>query len=60
MIRPKNHTENLLLSITENCQMLIKQTHTKPKETLEFKHTKPRKTFSFNPPISIQGSWMIG
>ena len=59
MIRPKNHTEDLLLSISENCETLIKQTHTKPQETLEFEHTKRTKIFSFNPLITIQGSWMI-
>ena len=26
MIRPKNQTEDLLLSITKNCEMLIEQT----------------------------------
>ena len=41
MIRPKNETEDLLLSITKNCETLIKQTHTKPEETLEFKMNKP-------------------
>ena len=39
MIRPKTETENLLLSITENCETLIKQTHRKA-ETLEFKLTE--------------------
>ena len=29
MIRPKNETENLLLSITKNCEKLIEQTYTK-------------------------------
>ena len=29
MIQPKNQTEDLLLSITKNCEMLIKQTHRK-------------------------------
>ena len=46
MIQPRNRTEDLMLSITKNCQTLIEQTHTKPQET-EFKHTKPRETFSF-------------
>ena len=27
MIRPENETEDLLLSITENCQSLIEQTY---------------------------------
>ena len=59
-IRHKNLTENLLLSITKNCETLIEQTHTKPQETLEFKKIKPRKTFHFNPPMQIKGDWMIG
>ena len=60
MIRPKNETEDLLLSITKNCETLIEQTHTKPQETLEFKIIKPRETFHFKPPIQIKGDWMIG
>ena len=60
MIRPKNETENLLLSITKNCETLIKQTHRKAEETLEFKMNKSRETFHFKPPIQIKGDWMIG
>ena len=60
MIQPKNKTEDLLLSITKNCETLIQQTHTKPQETLEFKMTKPREKFHFKPPIQIKGDWMIG
>ena len=60
MIRPKNETEDLLLSITKNCETLIEQTHTKPEETLEFKMIKPKETFHFKPPIQIHGDWMIG
>ena len=59
MIRPKNETEDLLLSIIKNCETLIDQTHRKA-ETLDFKMTKPRETFHFNPPIQIKGDWMIG
>ena len=33
MIQPKKETEDLLLSITKNCQTLIEQIHTRPKET---------------------------
>ena len=54
MIRPKNETEDLLLSITKNCETLIKQTHRKAEETLEFKMNKPKETFHFNPPIQNQ------
>ena len=60
MIQPKNETEDLLLSITKNCETLIEQTHTKAEETLEYKMIKPRETFHFNPPIHIKGDWMIG
>ena len=49
MIQPKNETENLLLSITKNCETLVEQTHRKPEETLEFKMTKPREI-----------DWMLG
>ena len=60
MIRPKNQTEDLLLSITKNCKTLIDQTRRKAEETLEFKMIKPRETFHFKSPIQIQGSWMLG
>ena len=60
MIRPEIETEDLLLSITKNCETLIQQTHRKPEETLEFKMIKPGQTFHFNPPIQTKGDWMIG
>ena len=60
MIRPKNETQDLLLSITKNCETLIEQTHRKPEETLKLKLFKPRETFHFNPPIQINGNSMIG
>ena len=60
MIRPKNEIEEFLLPITKNYEMLIKETHRKTEETLEFTITKPGETFQFDPPISIDGSWMIG
>ena len=60
MIRPKNETENLLLSITKNCETLIKQTHRKTEETLEFKMNKSRELFHFSPPIQVKGDWMVG
>ena len=33
MIRPKTQTEDLLLSITKNCETLIDQTHRKAEES---------------------------
>ena len=52
MIRPKNETDDLLLSITKNCETLIEQTHRKHEETLEFKTIKSKETFPFKPPSS--------
>ena len=60
LVRPKNETENLLLSITKNCETLIEQTNRKAEETLEFKMIKSRETFHFSQPIQIQRDWMIG
>ena len=60
MIQPKNETEDLLLSITKNCETLIDQTHRKAEETLEFKKIKPRETFHFKPPIQVKGDWGVG
>ena len=60
MIQPKNETENLLLSITKNCEKLVEQTHRKPEETLEFKMLKSRETFHFNPLIQTKADWMLG
>ena len=60
MIRPKTESEDLLLSITKNCETLIEQTHRKPEEALEFKMIKQRETFHFKTPIHVKGDWMIG
>ena len=60
MIQPKNETEDLLLSITKNCEKLVEQTHRKPEETLEFKMLKSREIFHFSPPIHTKGDWMLG
>ena len=62
MIRPTNETKDLLLSVTKNCETLIKQTHTKPEVTLEIKLTKSKQTFHFNPSINfgLHSNRMIG
>ena len=59
MIRHKNEIEDLLLSITKNCETPIDQTHTQPEQTHEFKLTKSRKTFSFKSPNNLDCNWMI-
>ena len=60
MIIPKNETEDILLSITKNCEALIKQTQRKAEDTLKFKMTKSRETFHSKPPFQVEGDWMLG
>ena len=62
MIRPKNGTEDLLLSFTKNFEVLHKQTHRKSVDTLEFKLTKPRETFFLKPAFNLgsDSNWMLG
>ena len=42
MVRPKTKTEDLLLSLTKNCETLNKRPHRKPEETLKSKLNQPR------------------
>ena len=51
----------LLLLIKKHTDTLIKQTRTKPQETLEFKMDKQMQTFSFNPRINLveEGKWLL-
>ena len=53
MVTTKNETENLILSITRNCERLIEQSHTNLQETLEFKFTQPMETVSFRPSVTL-------
>ena len=52
----------LLLLIKKHTDVLIRETKTKPQETLEFKMNMQMQTFSFNPPINLveEGTWLIG
>ena len=59
MIRPKNETEDLLLSISKNCETLIEQTHRKAEKTLEVKMVKPKETFQFKPSVQVKENWML-
>ena len=45
MIRPRNDTEDLILSRSENCEMLIEQIHGKAAESFKLKLTQARETF---------------
>ena len=51
----------LLLLIKKHTNTLIKETKTKPKETLEFKMNKQMQTFSFTPPRNLleEGKWLL-
>ena len=60
LMRPKKEKECFLLTIPRNCETVVKQTHKKAEETLEFKIAQPRGKFHFNPPISMEGSWVTG
>ena len=53
--------KELLLLIKKHADTLIKQTKTKPQETLEFKLNKQMQTFSFNPPTNLleEGKWLL-
>ena len=42
MITLKTETDDFLHSITENCETLIKQTHTRPQQTLELELLQPK------------------
>ena len=53
MTRPKNQSESLLLSITENCEKPYEQIHTRPQKTQEFSLTQPGETLAFKPPINL-------
>ena len=62
MFRPKNETEDLILSFTKNFGTIIKQTRSHPQETPESEFTNPRETFSFKPSLilGLDSKWMIG
>ena len=62
MILHEKETEDILLSITRNCETFNKQTHTKPKETPELELNKSKETFSFEPPfiLGLDSNWLIG
>ena len=40
VMQPKSETEDILLSITKNCEKLLEQIHRKAEQTLEFKLAK--------------------
>ena len=50
----ENEMEVFSLSITKNCETLIKKTYTRPEESLQFRLNKSRELFHFNPPIQIE------
>ena len=53
-IQPKNGTEELVLSITKNCQTLIEQTNKKAEETLEFKQPNQERHFTSTHQLKVK------
>ena len=47
MVRPKLETEDLLLSITKNCEMLNKQTHRKLEKNIGLSIFRTKRSISF-------------
>ena len=62
MNQPEKKTEDFLISLTKNCETLVKQTLTKTQGRLEFKNTKSREIFSSKPSFNpgLDASWMVG
>ena len=52
--------ESLLFNIAKSNQEIVKNTHSKPQETLEFKMTKQKESFSFDVPLELPEKWMMG
>ena len=42
MFKPRNKTDDLLLSITKNCETLTDQRHKKPQKILKFELSKSK------------------
>ena len=61
MIRPRSKTEVFLISLTKNCETLIKQTLTETQGTLDFKNSKSREIFPFEPSsnLGLISNWMV-
>ena len=62
LLTPKNETEDLLFSSTENYETLFKQTHRKTQETMELRLSQSEETSSFKSSnnLGLGSEWMIG
>ena len=52
--------ESLLLSFAKSSLDIVKNTLSKPQETLEFKMNKQKESFSFDIPLELPEQWMMG
>ena len=52
--------ESLLLSVAKSNLDFVKNTLSKPQETLEFKMNKQKDSFSFDIPLQLPEQWMMG
>ena len=48
------------MSIAKSNQESVKNTHSKPQETLEVKMTKQKESFLFDVPLTLNEKWMMG
>ena len=60
LFAPGKKVEELLLLITQNTELLIKQTKLKRRETWDFKKSKLLQTSSFDTPLELKGEWITG
>ena len=52
--------EFILLNIAKSKQEIVENTHSKPRETLEFKMTNQKESFSFDVLFQLNEKWMMG
>ena len=49
-----------MLNIAKSNQEIVENTHSKPKETLEFEMIKQKESFSFDVPLELNEKWIMG
>ena len=62
MIRPRNETDDLFISLIKNCGKPIKHTHKMPEETLELQLKQTRESFPFKQSfyLGFDSKWIAG
>ena len=55
-----NKQETLLLNLAKSNLQISQNTLSKPQETLEFKMNKQKEEFTFDIPLILEDSWLMG